>query len=291
MTLNITIVAPWGIWQCSDHRLSRFRDEKLEWYDDNSIKHIIVSCRDGTAMISYTGLGEIEGLHVSDWLREILRGQSRTLDETLMFIREQATLTLAPYRKYHFFNIGAFLAGKPWAVIISNARVAADWAEHPPLSEFNTAAFMVEDKPMPIVTGEKRAIAEKDRQKLLEIAGKRPSRPKDYQMLLAKINKRAAQHPKYGGIISPSCVTCFMPPKGRPIKCTNHRDPTRPGIQKLSPYILFGVDLIEIMQELPKHMKKYRNNIGNSESLELLHRELKKAAERSVRPRRPKKIR
>jgi len=235
-------------------------------------------------------------LHVSDWLRELVRGRSRTLEETLTFIREQATLTLAPealrYKIHHHFNIGAFLYGKPWAIIISNARPAHDYVKHPPLSEFSTAAIMVEDKPMPIVTGEKRAIGEKDRQKLLEIAGKRPARPKDYQMLLAQINKRGAQHPKYGGVISPTCVTCFMPPRGRPIRCTNHHwDPTRPGIQKLSPHVLFGIDVIEVMQVLANHGDKYGNNIGTSECLELLHSEIKKAAEQSVRPRKTKKDR
>src|SRR4030042_2507452 len=142
MTLNITIVAPWGIWQCSDHRVSIIQCGKIVKKDDNSMKHIAVSCRDGTALISYAGLAEIEGLHISDLLRELLRGQSRSLDETLIFIREQATLTLAPvaskYKEgHHFFNIGAFLAGKPWGVIISNATPSPDWRNYWPLSEFN----------------------------------------------------------------------------------------------------------------------------------------------------------
>jgi hypothetical protein len=63
MTLLITIVAPWGIWQCSDHRLT---DVTAKIRDDFAPKQVTIIAEDGIALLSYTGLGKIGGQYVSD---------------------------------------------------------------------------------------------------------------------------------------------------------------------------------------------------------------------------------
>jgi hypothetical protein len=57
VTLNITIVAPWGVWQCSDHRVVWLHQGKAIRTDDFSMKQVVMECLDGSALVTYTGLG------------------------------------------------------------------------------------------------------------------------------------------------------------------------------------------------------------------------------------------
>src|SRR4051794_4115793 len=97
MTLILTIVAPWGVWQSSDHRLTDVQPggRIVGARPNYSIKHVTIRCNDGGALVGYTGLGRVNGADVSDWLRRQLRGESRSLDETLILIRERADKYLA----------------------------------------------------------------------------------------------------------------------------------------------------------------------------------------------------
>ena len=115
MTLTMTIVAPWGVWQCADHRLIWIDGGKVTDREDFSVKHMAVRCPDGVALITYSGIGALDRkLHVSDWMRELVRGDNRrTVDGTLIRIREAATMDLARPGKahgvVHWFVAGVFL--------------------------------------------------------------------------------------------------------------------------------------------------------------------------------------
>src|SRR6266536_320977 len=92
----MTIVAPWGVWQCSDQRAAwvvrnqRTGELTVIRTDDSSVKHIQFQCRDGAALLAYSGLSTVGTDDFSDWLRRLLRGQSRTVAETLIRIRAPA---------------------------------------------------------------------------------------------------------------------------------------------------------------------------------------------------------
>ncbi len=55
MTLAMTVIAPWGICQCSDCRLTDKSTNPPTVTDDRSIKHVSVMVPDGFALITYTG--------------------------------------------------------------------------------------------------------------------------------------------------------------------------------------------------------------------------------------------
>jgi hypothetical protein len=127
LTLNTTVVAPWGAWQCSDFRVTYIQGRKVIRRDAFSVKHVTVHCRDGSALITYCGLGALDlaterNVRISDWLRRLLRGHGRTVDETLILLREQATAHLARPAAIagvpHTFLVGAFLQRRPWAAVI-----------------------------------------------------------------------------------------------------------------------------------------------------------------------------
>ena len=282
MTLNITMVAPWGIWQSFDHRLTDPNTGRV--VNDRSMKHISVRCPDGAALITYTGIGMVRRTHMSDWLRRLIRGESRTLDATLIRIREEASKRITPVARgqyHHMFCIGAFLAGQPWAVIISNVqpRRLGELAAN---RKFHTSARRVEDEPLLLVTGAgRRAISPQDMALLGEVVERRPRRPTDYHELLAGVNLRASCERNYGRFVSEGCTTVYMPPEGEPVDEKGHGP--KAGEVAPSPDILFGIDLTEMEEVLTERAKEYFET-GNVEKPDEYDRRLREAGERSVQP-------
>jgi len=94
VTLNLTIVNKFGAWQCSDHRLTI----KGASTSNASIKQVQLHCHNGTALIAYTGLGQIDDVTISDWIVETLRGESRSIDECLILLRLLTCAHMEPFR-------------------------------------------------------------------------------------------------------------------------------------------------------------------------------------------------
>lgn len=262
-TLNITIVALWGIWQCSDIRLTRWPPRKgPDARQDVSIKHVSVHCPDGVALITYAGLGRVGQDSVADWVRKQIRGQSRTLDETLILIREKATVELSrsAVRQgiHHIFNIGAFLGGRPWGIVISNVKPAPPFDKGPPIAEFNTSAEVAtNEKPMVLVTGGGRAAITKEDWVLLdEISRRKPERPSDYRQELANIVHRAAlQGSSASKLISKACQTVYIPPEGIPSESELHRWylAQQEKADRVVPLVFRGIDVTETEQVQYEH--------------------------------------
>jgi hypothetical protein len=214
LTLVMTIVAPWGVWQCSDQRVAwavpnrRTGQLDIKRVDDSSVKHIQFQCRDGTALLAYSGLAKVGTDDITDWLRRLLRGQSRTVDETLIRIREAADTKLAKPAAVagleHAFLVGAFLQGRPWAVGIANTPAMGS----PALDHFETSALRPEQTPTGLAVGLGReAISDRDWALLRRIAHRWPAKPEDYSRTLANVHRRAKQsgHPA-SETISEACT-------------------------------------------------------------------------------------
>jgi hypothetical protein len=293
MTLNITIIAPWGIWQCTDARLTRWPDAR--YYEDVSIKHLHVGCRDGSALIAYAGWGKIHDYSIADWLRRQIRGDSLTLDETLIRIRERATLKLGRVSVkagiQHTFNIGAFLAGRPWAIVISNMNPAVPPSiTAPPVAEFNTSALVIDKEPMVLVTGAGRDAISKDDWALLDkISKRRPKRSVDYRKVLVGINERAANDRSAAGkSVSKMCTTSYMPPEGIPIEAEVHSwDSAGDKADQIVPSVHLGIDLTETMQVMSKSFREIHDDsvdeVTRRAAEERFKREYEEAAKRSVK--------
>lgn len=253
MTLNITLIAPWGIWQCSDYRLVDARNGQL--MDDYSTSHLAVTCQDGSALIAYTGLCDLGGVHTWDWLRRILRGQAGTLNDTLGLIREAATATFGEkaceLHVHHTFTVGAFLNEKPWAIGISNIQPVPDFEDHPPLPEFSISAVEVQEEPFILVTGTREAVGLAELRALRRTVSKRPKRPAEYRKLLANTNRKAAKHPLYGQRISTACLTSYMPPMGASAEQEAYNwGAALPQNVRSIPHIVRGIDSTDILQSL-----------------------------------------
>ena len=152
MTLLITIVAPWGVWQCSDHRLT---DSKGNIHDDFAPKQVTIIAEDGTALLSYTGIGKIGNEYVSDWIAATLTGESKTLMASLDHLRVQLSATVGDSQPL-ILNWGAFMSGQVWFGALSNIR--KNWERR---KEF-MGAFTRKVVPYVAVSGSGKALLEKD---------------------------------------------------------------------------------------------------------------------------------
>lgn len=297
MTLNITVVTPLGAWQCSDHRLSNPDTGAIE--DDLSMKHLTLHCRDGHALISYSGIGSIRGRHVSDWLRETLRGESRSLIETLTLIRANATRWIGPHvegRYPHLFNMGVYSEGAAWLVQIGNVWKDGAFSKRP-TRIFESSVRRVDQGVSGAVGGTQNAVARADLGRLEQVVAKSQDiKRTDIHGLLAAVNRRAASRDSG---ISLSCVTSYMPPTGEPTEHVTHKGGTfdryrakhkhkltkRPSAgsypaQRASPILLFGIDLTVTSQVLMDAMQ-----VPVDQRSELLKKLTEETGQRSVTPK------
>jgi len=250
MTLNLTIISTWGIWQSSDHRLV---DTATSMPLDNfSVKHVLLRCPDGSALLAYAGAGRVGDVDLSNWIREMLRGESRTLDQSFILIRENATRDLAPLLRgqniYHMFSIGAFLTERPWAIQIRNFNVTSGRPDAI-VDHFDTVAKQIDGPGQGFIFGDFNAVTRQDHDKLMVAATRKPRRPRDFRNLLASINRRAAETPSGKKTVTPHCVTTYVAPKGEPFESEFHDAAGAPA-PPVVPTLLFGIDTTDIQRAL-----------------------------------------
>jgi hypothetical protein len=251
MTLNLMVINRSGIWQSADMRLTNPQSGRRE--EDHSVKQVVLRCTDGTAVVAYTGVGSVGRVQTSDWIRQVLRGESRTVDESLIFLREQATKDLGPIvdgRYHHLFTIGAFLAGRPWAAQIRNFEISSG-SVGPATRNFTTVAMPVGDAGAYFALWNP-CVVKSDLRTLNRVAGVTPRKPNQFSRLLAAINRRAAAA-SAGYSVSPHCVTTYVPPEGESCEQEVHdvKGATTPVI---IPFLLFGIDMTDAQRHIAQAM-------------------------------------
>jgi len=138
MTLNLMIINPSGIWQYADYQGTDPYSGKVA--DDYLQKQIVLPCSDGSALMAFAGVGSVKvgykTASIAHWVLQILRGEDRTLDQSLILLRERATEDLGP----HMFTVGAVLDGRLWAVQIRNFEATSSGEVLAIRREFSTVA-------------------------------------------------------------------------------------------------------------------------------------------------------
>jgi hypothetical protein len=122
MTFVVTTVSHRGIWQLTDHQLTCGIDPS----SDTSIKHVLVEGSDGKALLAYAGIGQVGTTPISEWVRKVLRGRCRTIEQHLWVLKEAANKRLVPISRsrgiFHTFSVGAFKDGWPMFYLVTNRR-------------------------------------------------------------------------------------------------------------------------------------------------------------------------
>jgi hypothetical protein len=287
MTLNLMIVNRWGTWQSADLRTTNPNTGKLE--DDDSVKQVILHCTDGDAIVAYAGIGAVrkagssDWIGLSDWIRQILRGVSRTVDQSLIFLREQATKDIGPIAKQkyaHCFTIGATIGGRLWAVQIRNVENYEQLTSVPctqASANFDTVAKEVGDDGVFVALGPPGAVLQSDLDTLRRVANVKPRKVEEFRALLGAVNRRAASTPKGKRFISPHCFTVYLPPAGKPVagELRGEKGKVKPGI--VLPSLAYGIDFTEGQ----KASLEIRNAASDEERQSILER----AGNEAVTPR------
>jgi len=261
MTLLLGIVAKWGLWQSSDHRLVELPSGKV--ISDESMKHLGVTACDGAAVITYTGFGRVGTVDVSDWLRKTLRGEDRPLEELAETIAARASATFGAsalrHRIVHYFIATAYLRGEPFVVAIANTESLFGVGK--PTQQFKVHPIRVVD-PVPLYAGGGAlAVTRADRALLRDVCRRRPRAPADFLGLLAAVNRRAAEsgHPS-ADLITRSCLASYLPPDGR--VTTTFFDATADAkAAQWPPHLLRGVDSTELIEPLVNALRTGDMNI------------------------------
>jgi hypothetical protein len=281
MTLNLMIVAPWGLWLSSDFRTCEVRahGRLVPRKDVWSPKYATISTSDATLALTYTGAaeatavrpdfgfpedqfpdiqrnaGKLETVPVSEWVTWVLYGETRTLDQAVHHIASEASKVRSLLKMHHVFTGVAFAEGKDaWFVQIANIDVlpgedAANfaWLKRAPRSHYGVSALEIADQHDAFAgaVGTGAHGISKDQWRLLQRVGKRrPRDPDDYMNLLAKINAEVARRE---ACVSPACAVTYLDPQSTASRSRLYENGQSPPSDFLFTTIgnLWGIDLTQ----------------------------------------------
>lgn len=212
MTLNLTIASRRFIYQCSDFCLT---DTATRQEVAGTNKAIHVTNSTFSALITYTGIGRANRIDTVDllenWLAQIGDVSLQSLRDELLFRTQHwiAGLGLDPRSKLpwrHTFVVAAFTSvdSKAQVTVISNFE-SAHVEQRITSPTFSQHTVEVGDRPLVLVTGEKRAVPREVRRRLQHEVRKKLDQPAVVRRVLIECNVAAAKHRKFGSVISEAC--------------------------------------------------------------------------------------
>jgi hypothetical protein len=279
MTLIMSIIKPeQGVWQSADHRLT----PKLKPKYDDARKQVALRCRDGSALLSYTGLAFCWPGHlpVSDLIRQLLRGDNRPVEGHLDVLRAGLDRYVARTRfsdEMLIIHVVAFIGGgvnkngetvpgKPWLFEIANREKDPDGSLQPtPQGRFTFKRVEVTG-PVWAIGGSGQDFLSAADAAELDAALQDPPGTRDLHELLAAVNRRIARDPASG--VSPWCQTWSLPASGPDgFDTHDHRLRGEPPFDQLrpAPFILFGLDVTEIVPFLVRRVRLLEQGRGEDD--------------------------
>jgi tetratricopeptide (TPR) repeat protein len=204
MTLNLTLVTPKDVYQCSDFRLT-YIDPPGHYTDAEAQKIIVLSTMKWSALVQFAGVGKTSsGFDTTKWLAQlVLRVQPNA---SIQFIVSEL---LAIGRKHignekHSFVVCGFEGENPLIILVSNFQRLPDTRQFFPAPKWTFSTS--NQKRIAFATGSGAACVKPgDLRGLLAVARKYP--PSVVQQNLAAVNKTVAESPEAKNLVSESCFT------------------------------------------------------------------------------------
>jgi hypothetical protein len=211
--------------------------------------------------MGYAGLATIEGRDTVLWVRELLRGEQRTILEHLELLEQALTRSIGPsaaaHGIVHGFVFAGWEEGLPLIGAISN--IPPSQPNEPIRPAFARYAANQDQGGLFMAAGAGvKAISAADLDLLSRFARRRPSSPEDLDQVLADVNKRAKElgHPA-SETISLASATAHMGPPGprrqpgipnQPVSTRIHYwDEATMGVPPAGGMLLSGIDLTEML--------------------------------------------
>lgn len=240
MTLIITLIRPEGIWQLADNRVTK--GGKVE--NDSAPKQLHIICPPlpggPQVLLGFTGLAVMpDGTPTLQWIEETLRGETRTIMETLNHLKERLTRDLGNSTLWEYPLIitgGIFEKERKFYFEIHNAISGTVKAK----KEFECIVIEA-TKPQVFVGGSGSVhINRADRLLLSQQVRKKPAKWEDHLGLLAAVNRRAAQTDK---LVSPWCQASYFSNESEGVSSKRFSDPGEPDGPLVIHTIFAGIDL------------------------------------------------
>lgn len=267
MTLIISLINKSHIWQSADNRISI----NGQFHNDDSIKHISIRTPDGSALVAFTGVAELDSVKTIDWIKEVLRSETRTLMDSFNLLSSKLSQEMKAQSKPGplLLSMAIFSGGRAFYGEITNIKKDIRAIS----SDFKTTIMEV-DRSMFFVGGSgAKYITKNDIDNLLSLA-EIEKKTDEVHEFLANLNKKVAK--SCSETVSESCITVDMPASGEPISSKMHE---MGGFQE-HPVLFLGIDLTEITKALNTRMNDKHNK--SSEHWDHVFQE---AADRAIKPR------
>lgn len=251
MTLILGLSKPDGVYLSVDYRVTN--EDTGEILDDYAVKFLTVQYWPEGAgpkvLFAYTGLAQLwGGMPVGRWLRETLRGETETIDQSMELLMTKLNQSIAPFGK-GLCILGAVVAGgSRYLVQITNTT---DWKTIEPKFAFiQPLALDGYGSSFFAGSGQAGLIAGGYRELLKSQAGVRPRRAWEHMNLLATINRRVAEADP-GGPVSPYCHVTYMGDEDDwTPRCQAFYERGEEPVPFSLPMIVYGIDVTNVMDQM-----------------------------------------
>jgi hypothetical protein len=204
MTLNLTLVTPKDVYQCSDFRLT-YTDRPEHYTDVEAQKIIVLSTLKWSALVQFAGVAKTStGFDTTEWLAElVLRVQPNA---SIQFIVSEL---LAVGRQHiggakHSFVACGFEGEDPFIILVSDFQSLPDTRKFFPAPKWTFSTS--NQKHISFATGSGAACVKAgDLRRLVTVARRHP--PAVVQQNLASVNKAVAENREAKDLVSESCFT------------------------------------------------------------------------------------
>lgn len=213
MTLNITLLTPFAIYQSADFRLTDPLAGSL--VRDESAKTVVLQYMSWSGFVTYTGLGSCNRTNISDFVAEWLEGtHGFSMAEVAARIEDKGTHLLNRVRKpngsrfEHTFTLAGFENGFVRAFVISNFEDAYGRMRSTVDSKLTTIPRELDatSRAEVIVTGKAPAVSHNDRRDLCKIATTLAEDGGLIRRRMQKMNAVASAKPESDGAVSQDCA-------------------------------------------------------------------------------------
>lgn len=199
LTLNITLVTPFAIYQSADFAIRGVKDKSFS--RDDSAKIVVLQYSSWSGFVTYTGLGFWRGDHVSELIANWLDDrQNRTMWEVAAVLQSEAGRLLSDarsaneYSGKHTFTLAGFEDNSIRVFVISNFENCYS-EERSMIDDYLTITsreFQSWAGAAVIVTGQKRAVPVMEKRVLRKLAIINPEDGERIRRKMQEMNAEAS---------------------------------------------------------------------------------------------------
>ena len=212
MTLNLLVVSPKHVYQCSDFRLSYKGGFQT---DHEAQKVVAISSQNWSALVQFTGVAKTRtGFDTSNWLADLAKGNLPFKPNAPISWLIQQLMSLENHLKNvenSTFSVVGFHdskpIAKPFAYLVSNFQTLPDLRAVSPMRQWKATKSL--ERHLAFATGSAAGHVTADELRRMRTLA-RKFQPAAVHQKLAELNRTIAERCGSDGPISESCFTGHM---------------------------------------------------------------------------------